>query len=252
MSEQTFQVITFYKFKPFAAGELPAVRTGLLELMDRLKIKGTVILAEEGFNSTIAGTPPAVSEFLVAAGQILETEISFKSSFHNEPPFRKSEVKIKHEIVTFRHVVDVSCGDGTHVAPENWNAVLSDPETVVLDTRNDYEFKNGTFKGAINPKTAKFSELPAFVSKNLDPDRDKKVAVFCTGGIRCEKFAAYLKERGFETVFQLQGGILRYLEDTPPGESLWTGECFVFDGRVTVDHSLKKGIGPDHSLEPLD
>jgi UPF0176 protein len=138
------------------------------------------------------------------------------------------------------------------VGAEEWNQLISDPETLVLDTRNHYEVKNGSFVGAVDPKTTKFSELPGFVAENFDPTKQKKVAMYCTGGIRCEKLAPYLKSKGFENVFQLKGGILKYLETIPKEESLWEGECFVFDDRVTVDAELKKGTRPDHSLEPVD
>jgi len=135
------------------------------------------------------------------------------------------------------------------VSPAEWNEIISDPTTFVLDTRNDYEFKTGSFAGAVNPETSKFSELPEFVEKHLDPERHKRIAMFCTGGIRCEKFAPYLKERGFEEVYQLRGGILKYLETMPLEESRWQGECFVFDDRVTVNSNLEKGSSADMSQD---
>jgi UPF0176 protein len=140
--------------------------------------------------------------------------------------------------------VDISLGKGTHVGADEWNQLIKDPSVVVLDTRNDYEFRNGSFRRALNPQTEKFSELPAFVDENLDPEKHPRVAMFCTGGIRCEKFAPYLKQIGFKEVFQLEGGILRYLETVDESESLWRGECFVFDDRVTVDDNLEKGRRP--------
>ena len=149
--------------------------------------------------------------------------------------------------MTLKKSVDVSKGEGTHVGATEWNELISDPEVVVIDTRNDYEFRNGTFKRAINPETEKFSDLPKFVAENLDPNVHQKVAMFCTGGIRCEKFVPYVKALGFKEVFQLDGGILRYLEEVPKEASLFEGECFVFDGRRTVDETLRKGIGPDYS-----
>ena len=170
-----------------------------------------------------------------------------KSSFHDAAPFRKIDVKIKPEIVTLKRPVDMSLGAGTHVSADAWNELISDPETFVLDTRNHYEFDTGTFANAVDPNTTKFSELPDFVEGNLDPEKHKRIAMFCTGGIRCEKFAPYLKGVGFEEVYQLDGGILKYLEVVAPEESLWQGECFVFDERVSIDHQLQKGEAPDHS-----
>src|SRR5204863_4142566 len=162
------------------------------------------------FNSTVCGGREDIDAFVAVAETILDTKLVFKSSFHDACPFRKVDVKIKPEIVTLKKRVDISKGEGTHVRPDRWNDVIADPSVVIVDTRNDYEYKNGTFKGAINPGTVKFSELPDFVSKNLDPNVHHKVAMFCTGGIRCEKFAPYMKQLGFDEVYQLEGGILRY------------------------------------------
>jgi UPF0176 protein len=243
----SFQIITFYEFKRFDSARLPELKASLRGAMSTNSIKGTIILAEEGFNSTVCGDPDDVAAFVSSVENILETKLVLKSSFHEACPFRKIDVKIKPEIVTLKKQVDISKGSGTHVRPEKWNDVISDPSIVIVDTRNDYEYKNGTFKGAINPGTIKFSELPDFVSENLDPNVHRKVAMFCTGGIRCEKFAPYMKELGFDEVFQLEGGILRYLEQVAPEESLWEGECFVFDDRRTVDENLQKGTGPDYS-----
>lgn len=242
-----FQIITFYEFKKFDKRRLPSLRDELRDAMNANEIKGTIILAEEGFNATVSGENDRIAAFVKAIEEILDTKIAYKSSFHAEPPFRKIDVKIKPEIVTLKRAVDISAGVGTHVEPAEWNKIISDPSVIVLDTRNDYEYRNGTFQGAINPKTEKFSELPGFVAETLDPEKHPKIAMFCTGGIRCEKFAPYMKGLGFREVFQLQGGILKYLEEVPPEESLWEGECFVFDDRRTVDQELKKGVGPDYS-----
>ena len=251
-SSEQWQIVTFYRFKRYEKRELARLRDELRELMRSLDSRGTLILAEEGFNSTVALAPAAVPEFIAAAEQILSADIPYKSSFHRELPFRRIDVKIKPEIVTLKKPVDIKQGEGTHVSAAEWNELITDPETLVLDTRNGYEFRAGTFRGAVNPKVAKFSDLPAFVDANLDKERHKRVAMFCTGGIRCEKFAPYLKGLGFESVFQLDGGILKYLESVGADDSLWQGECFVFDDRVTVDHELRKGVGPDLSLESLD
>ena len=242
----TVQIITFYEFRSMNAEQLAVLRSDLRDAMKDNSIKGTIILSEEGFNATVCGEPMSIERFVRVAERILETELDYKSSLHDTVPFRKIDVKIKPEIVTLKKRVDVSTGAGTHVSSSEWNELITDPSIVVLDARNDYEYKSGTFRGALNPGTEKFSDLPEYVEANLDPERHPKVAMFCTGGIRCEKFAPYLKERGFE-VFQLEGGILRYLEKTPAEESLWEGECFVFDDRRTVDERLEKGSGPDHS-----
>ena len=242
------QIIAFYEFKDLGGvGELADLRTALRQIFSDVGVRGTIILAAEGYNGMICGEPDMIHRFLLEADKILDTKIRYKTSFHETAPFRRIDVKIKPEIVTLKELVDISLGAGTHVKPSDWNTLIADPETLVLDTRNDYEYVTGSFKRAINPEIKKFSELPAFVAENLDPERHKRVAMFCTGGIRCEKFAPYLKQLGFEEVYQLEGGILKYLEETPVEETLWEGECFVFDERITVDANLNKGSGPDHS-----
>jgi UPF0176 protein len=208
-----------------------------------------VILASEGINSTICGSGDAVDGFLCWLSETMRVELAPKISHAEHPPFRKVDVKIKPEIVTLKRDVDISLGAGTHVQAEDWNRIISDPDVVVLDTRNDYEFRTGTFHRAINPETEKFSDLPQYVTKNLDPSRDKKIAMFCTGGIRCEKFAPYMRSLGFESVFQLDGGILKYLEEVSVDEQLWRGECYVFDTRVRVDATLKPAGGDDLSQD---
>jgi UPF0176 protein len=245
-----FQIITFYEFKRFEPDALPPLRDELKSAMREHSIKGTIILAEEGVNSTIAGRPTDIAAFVAVAERILNTQLECKSSYHKAAPFRRIDVKIKTEIVALKRRVDISNGDGTHVSTEKWNDIISDPETFVLDTRNDYEFHTGTFQRAVNPQTKKFSELPEYVAANLDPDRYKRIAMFCTGGIRCEKFAPYLKQLGFAEVYQLKGGILKYLEEVPADQSLWQGECFVFDDRVSVDGELRKGKIADLSQKP--
>lgn len=242
-----YQIITFYQFKKLT--NLEEIKSSLRSAMAEYSVFGTFIIAEEGFNSTVCGEVEKIENFVPLVENIFDTKIEYKSSFHDEITFKRQKVKIKKEIVTLRKQVNIEKGVGTHIKSLEWNEILKDPQTVILDTRNDYEFKIGTFKGAINPQTKSFNELPHFVEENLDPKKHKKIAMFCTGGIRCEKFAPYLKEQGFEEVFQLEGGILRYLEEVPENESLWEGECFVFDERVTVDEQLKKGNAEDLSLE---
>ena len=243
-----FQIITFYAFKEMAkVADLRAIKESLKTAMRDHAVFGTVILAEEGFNASLCGARQDIPTFIEAIENILHTRIEFKSSFHSESPFRKHEVKIKPEIVTLKQSVDISTGKGTHVAPKDWNEVISAPDVFVLDTRNGYEFKNGSFKSAVNPETTKFSDLPGFVAEKLDPETHTKIAMYCTGGIRCEKFAPYMKSLGFAEVFQLKGGILKYLEEVPKEEQLWEGECFVFDERRTLNHELDQGSGPDYS-----
>ncbi|HEY2847331.1 MAG TPA: rhodanese-like domain-containing protein [Pyrinomonadaceae bacterium] len=242
------EIIAFYEFKDMpAVAPLTDLKTRLKAAMVEFEVRGTIIIAEEGYNGMICGSSGAVSAFVDAVEQILETTLPVKRSFNEAAPFRRFDVKIKPEIVTLKRPVDISLGTGTHVTPDEWNDIIADPETLVLDARNDYEYATGTFKNAINPRTSKFSDLPEFVSENLDPERHKRVAMFCTGGIRCEKFAPYMKGLGFEEVYQLDGGILKYLETIPTDESLWEGECFVFDERVSVDHQLSKGNSTDLS-----
>lgn len=214
-------------------------------------IFGTVVLAEEGFNSTVCGESQAVEKFIDFVEKLFETKLNFKESFHTECPFKRIKVHIKREIVTLKRKVHIEKGVGTHAKTFEWNEIISDPKTIVLDARNDYEYRIGTFRGAINPQTKSFSQLPEFVEKNFDPREHKKIAVFCTGGVRCEKFAPFLKEKGFEEVYQLEGGILRYLEEIPENESLWEGECFVFDERIAVDEKLRKGKSEDFSTKKV-
>lgn len=247
MTEKNIQIITFYEFKRLE--NLPEIQEKLKAAMRANSVLGTVILAAEGFNSTLSGAPENVGKFVPQLEAILDTKIKYKSSFHAESPFRRVHVKIKPEIVTLKKEVAIEKGIGTHVSPQKWNEIIRDEEVFVLDTRNDYEFEIGTFDRAVNPKTEKFSDLPKFVEENLDPEKHKKIAMFCTGGIRCEKFAPFLRQKGFENVYQLEGGILKYLEEVPESESLWQGECYVFDLRVSVDENLEKGSARDLSLE---
>ena len=219
------------------------LRSPLHAEMEKLDIRGTLLLANEGINGTIAGTEQGIKQLLAW----LQTdprlnEIDYKLSLTDEMPFNRTKVKLKKEIVTMGiDGIDPKQVVGTYVDPLDWNALISDPEVILIDTRNDYEFTVGTFKNAINPNTESFREFPAYIKQNLNPDQHKKVAMFCTGGIRCEKSTAYLKEQGFEEVYHLKGGILKYLEVVPEEHTLWQGECFVFDDRITVNHQLEKG-----------
>jgi UPF0176 protein len=234
-------VCALYKFVSLPHFE--SVRQPLLEVMEGAGIKGTLLLASEGINGTVAGSAEAIEALLAwLSAQPGLDKIVHKLSFDEQMPFYRTKVKLKNEIVTMGvEGIDPLKVVGTYVKPKDWNALISDPEVILVDTRNDYEVQIGTFKNAINPVTETFREFPEYVKQNLDPARHKKVAMFCTGGIRCEKSTAFLKEQGFEEVYHLEGGILKYLEEVKVEESLWEGECFVFDNRVAVDHSLNKG-----------
>lgn len=237
------QIVVCAMYKFVELPEYEALRQPLLDVMHAQQIRGTLLLAREGINGTVAGTQDAID----ALRAWLNTQsgldnIDCKFSHHNAMPFNRCKVKLKKEIVTMGiEGIDPRRVVGTYVEPKDWNALISDPDVIVVDTRNDYEFGIGTFKNALNPSTETFREFPAYVKENLDPAKHKKVAMFCTGGIRCEKSTAYLKEQGFDEVYHLHGGILKYLEEVPAEDSLWQGECFVFDDRVAVNHSLQKG-----------
>lgn len=219
------------------------LRDPLHKIMESNDVKGTLLLAQEGINGTIAGTRDGVDAVL----QWLRNDprlakLDTKESFDSEIPFYRTRVKLKKEIVTMGiDTIDPNHIVGTYVKPRDWNQLISDPEVLLIDTRNEYEVEIGTFKNAINPSTETFREFPKFAQANLDKNKHKKVAMFCTGGIRCEKSTAYLKSQGFEEVYHLEGGILKYLEEVPEDETLWEGECFVFDNRVSVNHDLEKG-----------
>lgn len=244
---EKYQIITFYEFRKLE--NLSDLKRSVKTEMLKNSIRGTVILANEGFNSTVCGFPPDVEKFVKAFETLFKIKLKYKSSFHSECSFQRMKVKIKREIVTFKREIDIEKGIGTHAKSQEWNEIISDPETIVLDARNRYEYEIGTFRGAINPQIDSFSQLPEFVEKNFNPSEHKKIAMFCTGGVRCEKFAAFLMAKGFKEVYQLDGGILRYLDEIPDGESLWEGECFVFDERIALDEKLRKGNAEDFSVE---
>jgi UPF0176 protein len=219
----------------------------LLAVCERHRIKGTLLLAEEGINGTIAGLPDDIRRVLdylchnaIWQGRLADLE--HKESWAARMPFYRMKVRLKQEIVKLG-VPEVKPSEmaGTYVKPEDWNALISDPDVILVDTRNDYEVAIGTFKGAVNPNTKSFTELPEWVKQEKALREKPKVAMFCTGGIRCEKSTAYLRSQGFDEVYHLQGGILKYLETVPEDQSLWHGECFVFDERVSVGHGLKQG-----------
>jgi UPF0176 protein len=215
----------------------------LLDFLTEHQIRGTLLLASEGINGTVAGDRASIDALLAwfEATPGLDNIVS-KQSYDDDMPFYRTKVKLKKEIVTMGvEGIDPQRVVGSYVKPADWNALIADPEVTVIDTRNRYEIGIGTFKHAIDPETESFREFPQYVSNHLDPAKNKKVAMFCTGGIRCEKSTAYLKEQGFDEVYHLEGGILKYLEEVPAEQSLWQGECFVFDNRVSVNHDLEKG-----------
>ncbi len=219
------------------------LRHPLLDLMLEHNIKGTLLLAREGINGTVAGNQQSIDTLLNwLKSDTRLADLRHKFSYDDNMPFYRTRVKLKKEIVTMGiEGIDPNQVVGTYVKASDWNALISDPDVILVDTRNAYETAIGSFKNAVDPETETFREFPEYVKQNLNPDKHKKVAMFCTGGIRCEKSTAYLKEQGFSEVYHLQGGILKYLEEIPLEESLWEGECFVFDNRVSVDHSLEKG-----------
>lgn len=240
-SSDSIVICALYKF--VTLDNFREIRDPLLDFCSANDIMGTLLLASEGINGTVSGprhSVDALLKYLRRDDRLADLE--FKESYDGAQPFYRMKVKLKKEIVTMGvEGIDPNQVVGTYVEPKDWNDLISDPEVTLVDTRNDYEFDIGTFEHAINPNTETFREFPAYVAEHLDPGKNKKVAMFCTGGIRCEKSTAYLKEQGFEEVYHLKGGILKYLEEVPKEQSLWKGECFVFDNRVAVNHNLEKG-----------
>lgn len=234
-------IAAFYKFVPLP--DYRDLRQPLRDLCQAAGLRGTILLAEEGINATIAGECAAVNAVIAALrADPRLADLVVKESFHSSIPFRRLKVRLKREIVALKAPgIDPNVSAGEYVEPADWNDLIKAEDLLLLDARNDYEVRMGSFAGALNPATESFHELPRYLRENLDPAKHKRVAMFCTGGIRCEKASAYLLSRGFDQVYQLRGGILNYLEKAPPAESLWAGECFVFDERVSLDHDLRKG-----------
>lgn len=240
-TEQPVVVSALYHFVKL--DDYVELRKPLYDFLVENGIRGTLLLASEGINGTVAGSPEAIDRLHTYLRQNERLkDLRTKESYNDTMPFHRSRVKLKREIVTMGvEGIDPNRVVGTYVRPQEWNELISDPDVTLVDTRNSYEVAIGTFKDALDPETRTFREFPEYVKQNLDPKKHKKVAMFCTGGIRCEKSTAYLKEQGFEEVYHLQGGILRYLEEVAQDDSLWDGECFVFDNRVSVNHQLEKG-----------
>ncbi|MEL7114435.1 MAG: rhodanese-related sulfurtransferase [Pseudomonadota bacterium] len=234
-------VAALYHFTPFE--DPAALKPGLAKTCCSNGVKGSLLLAREGINGTIAGPRAGVDAALAhIRGLPGCADLEWKESSATEMPFRKMKVRLKKEIVTMGQPdVDPRASVGRYVDPAEWNALIQAPDVAVIDTRNDYEVAIGTFDGAINPETKSFGEFPAWWEANKDRFHNKRVAMFCTGGIRCEKSTNYLIGQGVEEVFHLKGGILKYLEDVPEDDSTWQGQCYVFDGRVSVGHGLKQG-----------
>ena len=237
------QIIVCALYKFVTLSDYQQLRQPLFDVMASNQVKGTLLLAQEGINGTVAGSRAGIDAVLAwLKSDARLSDLDFKECYTGIQPFNRTKVKLKKEIVTMGvEGIDPNRVVGTYISPKEWNKLISDPEVILIDTRNDYEYQVGTFKNAINPKTDSFREFPQYIKDHLAPEKHKKVAMFCTGGIRCEKSTAYLKEQGFDEVYHLKGGILKYLEEVPADETLWEGECFVFDERVTVNHHLEKG-----------
>ena len=232
-----FVVATFYHFFDFA--NFVKLKPILKDEMLARGIKGSILIAPEGLNGTIGGTREKLDDYLrYLQEEIIGAPMGHKESYCDILPFGRTKVRLKTETISLGEPVDLS-QVGTYIEPKDWDALISDPNTIILDTRNDYEVHLGTFKDAIDPKIRTFKQLPEFVRKTLAENKDAKIATFCTGGIRCEKFTAWMKTEGFNDVYHLKGGILKYLEEIPEAQSSWEGECYVFDDRVAVGHGVK-------------
>jgi UPF0176 protein len=236
-------VVTFYRF--VGLSDLESLRSSLFDSAAGLALKGTILLAEEGINGTLTGEPVGLEAFrqiLVSREPFADMVFKRSTASADNPVFFRLKVRIKPEIVSFRQPgLDPARRTGQRVDAERWNQLLDDPDVLVIDTRNSYEIDIGTFPGAVNPQTRSFREFPQYVRQEIDPGRHPRVAMFCTGGIRCEKATAFMLEQGFDSVYQLDGGILGYLETVSPRDNRWQGECFVFDQRVSVDAALAEG-----------
>ena len=247
----SYCVAAFYQF--VGLPDFRALRDPLRSVCAALELKGSVLLAEEGINGTLAGTPPAIATLVeeltrgeLFGGRLDRLELKFSEA--RTMPFRRLKIRLKKEIITFGDSsTDPTQRVGAYVDAKDWNSVISDPGTLLIDTRNDFEVAMGSFEGAVDPAIRSFGEFKDFVARRLHPERHRKIAMFCTGGIRCEKASAYLLSRGFEDVVHLKGGILKYLETVPEQQSRWRGGCFVFDERVALDHGLRLYRAPARS-----
>ena len=240
MINSKFTILTFYQFKQIK--DLLLLKSRISDFCKFNKIKGTIIIAEEGINGTIAGISQSIKNFQLEIKKIGFENLNPKYSYSKFMPFFRLKVRPKKEIVTLRtKIADPENITGNKIKPENWNNLITDNNTILIDVRNDFEVEMGSFRGSIDPKTKSFTEFKSYLKDNLSEAKDKKIAMFCTGGIRCEKISSYMIKKGFKNVNQLHGGILNYLEKIPEKNSLWDGECFVFDNRVSVKNELKDG-----------
>jgi UPF0176 protein len=243
------KVAALYQFAPLP--DFRALREPLRALCAGLSIRGTILLAHEGINGTVAGAADAIDALVrelcagaLFGGRLDNLELKFSQA--STMPFARLKVRLKKEIVTLGDpATDPTRTVGTYVEPENWNALIASSDTLVIDTRNQFEVAMGTFDGAVDPQLASFGAFKDFVAERLDPEKHRKIAMFCTGGIRCEKASSYLLSHGFKEVYHLKGGILKYLEGVPESESRWQGECFVFDDRIALGHGLKESRRAD-------
>ncbi|MGN6116410.1 MAG: oxygen-dependent tRNA uridine(34) hydroxylase TrhO [Nitrobacter sp.] len=247
------KVAALYQFAPLP--DFRELREPLRALCAGLAIRGTILLAHEGINGTVAGTADAIEALVrelrdgpLFGGRLDNLELKFSQA--SAMPFARLKVRLKKEIVTLGDpAVDPTRTVGTYVDPRDWNALIASADTLVIDTRNQFEVAMGTFDGAVDPQLASFGEFKDFVAERLDPEKHKKIAMFCTGGIRCEKASSYLLSRGFKEVYHLKGGILKYLEGIPESESRWQGECFVFDDRIALGHGLTESRRADMFMD---
>jgi UPF0176 protein len=241
----SIRVAAFYKFTPLP--HFKELQAPLIDALTAALARGTVLLAEEGFNGTLAAPADRMPDVIKALYEITGcTAFDVKYSTASKMPFKRLKVRPKKEIVTFgAGLANPQDRVGHYVEPKDWNELISDPDTVIIDTRNDYEVRIGSFKGAIDPHTERFGQFPEFVREQLKANKKQKIAMFCTGGIRCEKASSFMLQEGYENVYHLKGGILKYLEDVPASDSLWEGACFVFDERVGVLHGLQES---SHSM----
>ena len=237
------KVAAFYQFAPLP--DFRELREPLRAICTGLGLKGSVLLAQEGINGTVAGPARGIDELVselqhgaLFAGRLDNLELKFSGS--SDMPFQRMKVRLKKEIVTLGAAVDPTRQVGTYVDPTDWNALMAAPDTLVIDTRNEFEVAMGTFEGAVDPGIRSFGQFKEFAAQKLDPAKHRKIAMFCTGGIRCEKASAFLLANGFDQVYHLKGGILRYLESVPEAKSRWRGECFVFDERIALGHDLRE------------
>ncbi|MEM9227212.1 MAG: rhodanese-related sulfurtransferase [Verrucomicrobiota bacterium] len=257
MAEERYLVAALYHFAAFP--QYRQWRDYLMQACQQHDICGSLLLADEGINGTIAGKPEGVRALLAfIREEEAFADLEHKESWCASAPFHRLKVKLKQEIVSLgRAEADPLQCVGEYVEPKDWNVLISDPDVLLVDTRNQYEIEVGRFKGAVDPQTANFRQFPDYVQQELSGQKQRKIAMYCTGGIRCEKATALLRQQGFERVYHLKGGILKYLEQVAPEDSLWEGECFVFDDRVSLDHGLQKGswelcFGCQMPLSPQD